>query len=31
MNNLHSLRAAIDEAMRLDPAIFAELEGRDAG
>lgn len=31
MNNMHSLRGAIDEAMRLDPAIWAEIGGADAG
>ena len=31
MNNLHSLRGAIDEAMRLDPEIWAALGGADAG
>lgn len=31
MNNMHSLRGAIDEAMRLDPAIWVEIRGADAG
>ena len=31
VNNMHSLRGAIDEAMRLDPAIWAEIGGADAG
>ena len=31
MNNLHDMRAAIDEAMRLDPTIWNEIGGADAG
>lgn len=31
MNNLHDIRAAIDEAMRLDPEVWAEVEQADAG
>ena len=26
MNNMHSLRAAIDEAMRLDPELYAAID-----
>lgn len=31
MNNMSSLRGAIDEAMRLDPEIWNEIGGADAG
>ena len=31
MNNMDSLRGAIDEAMRLDPEIWNEVGGADAG
>ena len=31
MNNMSSLRGAIDEAMRLDPTIWNEIGGADAG
>lgn len=31
MNNLGDMRAAIDEAMRIDPDEWAELGGADAG
>ena len=31
MNNLHDMRAAIDEAMKLDPEVWAEVAAADAG
>lgn len=31
MNNLHDMRAAIDEAMQLDQAAWDEVGGADAG
>ena len=31
MNNLHDMRAAIDEAMTLDPEVWAEVADADAG